>query len=421
MQRFWRAASAMQLQRMMDIFVEVTEAYGQEVSIKKTEVMVVQPRVSQVMPPLVITIHGKVLQQVKHFKYVGSTENDSANMTDEIDIRIRSMLVAYTKLAARVFENRNLNLVTRWAAFQAFVISNATYGCSSWNTSQKQLKKLESLHFRLIRSMFRCTWKDKKSYLYFIEKLSTAGVIFVPIEGSIRLARLKYLGHVQRMSDERHAKVVLHADVVGGSRMPGAQEANFRRCVREDMVLFGIDPSTWQTECMDREVWRNMCRQGLAKFRTGWLDVRVRATVKRHSQRAARESVANASAPKLEMLGNSVVVVDYTRITEAISTTGRTSSSRGPGGIGATVGTRRGTDERVRRVRPLLCSRVARLAAKVRATQYRRGAGGGSYVEAARYCGWCSGCILYMSECGRWVGHGAVWWGESYWWYYWLS
>ncbi len=86
------------LKNIVDAFVEVTEAFGQEVSIKKTEVMAINVRVHA--NPISIFIKGKKLNAVHEFKYVGSTETETAKLDREVDIRIqRSMAGAYSKLA----------------------------------------------------------------------------------------------------------------------------------------------------------------------------------------------------------------------------------------------------------------------------------------------------------------------------------
>jgi hypothetical protein len=56
------------LQNIVDAFVEVTEAFGQEVAIKKTEVMAINVQVHA--NPFIIFIKGKKLNVVHEFKYV---------------------------------------------------------------------------------------------------------------------------------------------------------------------------------------------------------------------------------------------------------------------------------------------------------------------------------------------------------------
>jgi hypothetical protein len=77
------------LQNIVDAFVEVTNAFGQEVSIKKTEVMDTNAQVHA--NPFSIFIKGKKLNVVHEFKDVGSTETETAKLDREVDIRIQRM------------------------------------------------------------------------------------------------------------------------------------------------------------------------------------------------------------------------------------------------------------------------------------------------------------------------------------------
>jgi hypothetical protein len=67
---------------VVDAFVEVTEAFEQEVSIKKTEVMAIN--VQEHANSFSIFIKGKKLNVVHEFKYVGITETETAKLDREV-------------------------------------------------------------------------------------------------------------------------------------------------------------------------------------------------------------------------------------------------------------------------------------------------------------------------------------------------
>ncbi len=79
------------LQKIVDVLVEVTDAYGQEVSVmKKTEVMWVGKLDPGAQPPRVdIRITGQQLKQVTEFRYVGSIETEKASMDKEVLVSSR--------------------------------------------------------------------------------------------------------------------------------------------------------------------------------------------------------------------------------------------------------------------------------------------------------------------------------------------
>ena len=194
---------------MVDVFVEVSDVFGQDLAIKKTEVMVVD-RKDGVIQEVNITVRGIPLKVVKSFKYLGSTENNVANMSDEVDIRVQKMGSSYAILSSRLFENHYVKAKTKFRAFEAIVLSNALYGSATWNITVRQIERLESKQFQLIRRMLGFSWKDFVSYEKLMELAKAVGEEIVPIEGRIRFNRLKYLGHVERMDDSRLPKIVLH-------------------------------------------------------------------------------------------------------------------------------------------------------------------------------------------------------------------
>jgi hypothetical protein len=115
-------------------------AYGQGISVKKTEVLVAQPRDTRCHVDDTnkkvgsILIYGKPLEIVSEFKYVGSTENKFADTFDEIRIR--------RQRAGR------LKLNTRYKAFISIVISNMLYGSSeTWNTLSSEVARLDNLQY----------------------------------------------------------------------------------------------------------------------------------------------------------------------------------------------------------------------------------------------------------------------------------
>jgi hypothetical protein len=186
------------IQKMTDIYVDVSVVFGQDVAIKKTEAMAVQPRGGVQVPPPVILIHGTAIKAVKEFKYVGRKENDEANMTSEVPVRCVNMCSAYNWGKDRLFQRREIRLRTKWAAFRAIVMTNITYGAPSWNITVAQIAKLESQMFRLLRDMMGYKAMQKKSYLFLIERLSRAGIIFEPVCVIIARAMLSYVGHIER-------------------------------------------------------------------------------------------------------------------------------------------------------------------------------------------------------------------------------
>ena len=85
------------LQKILNIADEVLSAFGQSISVTKTEIMVIQPRSEEKPELLPIFVRGQQLQNSLSFKYIGSKISVSASLTAEIDTRLNMMAAAYAK------------------------------------------------------------------------------------------------------------------------------------------------------------------------------------------------------------------------------------------------------------------------------------------------------------------------------------
>ena len=245
----------------------------------------------------VITIQGVVLNVVKEFKYLGGTETNDASMSREIAIRCQKMQVAYNTLRLSVYECKNITLKTKLCMFKSCVVTAGVYGCAVWNTSADDMKKIESCQFRLLRALYGWTWRQFHSYEDILIISEAVGVLILPIEVVIREARLKYLGHVERMEDDRDPKSILYGAAFNGGRESGGQELTFRGVLKRDLQKAGIDPKAWQELARDRDKWRiAVTVKGRKEQLKGWYEARRVKSVKAHSKPRSAEAKAYREA-----------------------------------------------------------------------------------------------------------------------------
>jgi len=98
------------LQKILNTADDILSAFGQSISVTKTEIMVIQPR-SEEKPDLLPTfVRGQQLQKSLSFKYIGSKISVSTSLTAEIDTRLNMMAAAYAKNRINLLENRKISL-----------------------------------------------------------------------------------------------------------------------------------------------------------------------------------------------------------------------------------------------------------------------------------------------------------------------
>jgi hypothetical protein len=139
------------LQKILDAADEILSAFGQMISIKKTEVLVVQPKKSEGKEVSVgapnITVRGQALTVTTSFKYVGSKVNNFADMSNEVGARIQMMNAAFHRNKVNLLLNFGLNRQLRLKGFIAFCLSAALYGAETWNILQSDIDRVESHQF----------------------------------------------------------------------------------------------------------------------------------------------------------------------------------------------------------------------------------------------------------------------------------
>ena len=74
---------------------------------------------------------------------------------------------------------------------------------------------------------------------------------------TVRLNRLRWFGHVQRMEENRIPKRVLYMNL-GTTRLRGRPRNRWQDEVREDGRIVGGD--RWQGEVCNREEWKKLLR-----------------------------------------------------------------------------------------------------------------------------------------------------------------
>ena len=75
--------------------------------------------------------------------------------------------------------------------------------------------------------------------------------------------RLRWLGHVRRMSSERIPRALLYGELATGKRKRGRPCLRFKDVCKKDMSLAQIDYKTWETIAEERTSWRAKVREGI--------------------------------------------------------------------------------------------------------------------------------------------------------------
>lgn len=236
----------------MNSFSQACKDFGLTISIKKTEIL------SCLSAKANITIHDTILKNADNFTYLGSSVSNVNSLDHEINCRLGKASTTFGRLTKRVFNNKHLTIKTKIKVYEACILSVLLYGSESWVTYRKQEQKLNSFHLRCLRQILNISWRDK---ITNTEVLSRSGS--VPLTSVLKHRRLRWLGHVRRMPNDRLPKVILYGELVDAPRKIGRPHLRWKDVIKRDLRDFDIEFTTFEPIAEDRTAWRSKLRTGL--------------------------------------------------------------------------------------------------------------------------------------------------------------
>ena len=105
----------------------------------------------------------------------------------------------------RVWLNSHLTIATKLRVYQACVLSTLLYGSKSWVAYSAHEKRLNTFHLRCLRRLLGIKWQDKITNVEVLRRADMPSMF-----GLLSQRRLRWLGHVYRMEDERIPKAILY-------------------------------------------------------------------------------------------------------------------------------------------------------------------------------------------------------------------
>jgi hypothetical protein len=298
------AESEAALSIMVVVFDRVARSFAQELSIKKTKIMVVEKISGELRSRTVpvIKVRNEVLEVVDSFTYLGSRESNVGDMSIEVDIRKQRMIASFNVWSPKILLNSNISERLRLVFFTMIVVPNGMYGCSSWNLTVHDMKELDKIQFRLLKILLGVNSIRKMSYESVLARCRRAGCKILPFECKLLKLQLRYLGHIERMEANRLQKIIIHGGMVSGKRKQGAQPHSYRQAAKYALVNFGFLNEDWKILAADRVKWRLYVNKvGIDYFMQSWFDKRLNTetnSLKEKTARATLKTETNSSEEK---------------------------------------------------------------------------------------------------------------------------
>ena len=126
--------SPQQLRKMMGVIVVVCAAFGLIVSETKTEIMCLR---AKGMPESTATFSveaaGQVYNQTNEFVYLGGNVNHNADLSIEVDRRIRNAWCSFRKYTLELYDRPSVPLELKTQMLKAEVLETMLCGCVTWS------------------------------------------------------------------------------------------------------------------------------------------------------------------------------------------------------------------------------------------------------------------------------------------------
>ena len=231
------------------------------ISIKKTEV-VYQPAPGKPYKEPTITVKGQRLQVVDKFTYLGSTLSRVVHIVDdEVNARIAKASAAFGRLRGSIWDRSGIRLDTKLKVYRSVVLPTLLYACETWTVYQRHAKRLNHYHTSCLRKLLKIKWQDR---IPDTEVLKRAGM--QSIHTLLKLAQLRWTGHVTRMPDERLPKKILYGELQVGKRSHGGQKKRYKDTLKASLKDFNIPTESWEQIAQDRTKWRGLIKRGAGEY-----------------------------------------------------------------------------------------------------------------------------------------------------------
>ncbi|XP_010764526.1 uncharacterized protein [Notothenia coriiceps] len=177
----------------MDRFSAACSEFALIINIKKTVVM---HQAGSAASPVMVNEH--VLETVDQFMYLGSTISSDLSLVKEIQTRIGKAATSFSRLRSRAWSNKYLTERTKTRIYQCCVVSVLLYGSEAWSTYARHERELNAFHMRCLRNILGITWRDKVTNEAVLARTGSKSMF-----PTLKVRRLRWLGHLRRMPDGR--------------------------------------------------------------------------------------------------------------------------------------------------------------------------------------------------------------------------
>jgi len=196
-------------------------------------------------------------ERVENFKYLGVILNEDNDNQIDLQERIENAKKTYFMLQ-KFFKNKNISKKSKLGLKNTIIDKVLTYASETWTLTKRDRKQLNDLERKVYRRLLGPVYdNEKENWRILTNKEIYASVKKPTIIKTMRLNRLRWFGHVQRMEENRIPKTVSYMNLET-TRLKGRPRNRWQDGVREDGRIAG--GVRWQEKIHNREEWKKLMR-----------------------------------------------------------------------------------------------------------------------------------------------------------------
>jgi len=272
------AESERELQRIVNEFFNVCKRRKLGVNGAKSKIMVFERRENEVIEfdkkyrvrqenesKCNIRMGGEQLEEVREFKYLGTTLCKYGSMEGEIRERAVKGRQVVGSLN-RIMRSRNVSLEVKKGLRDSIVLPTLTYGSETWTWNDSQQSRIQAVEMNYLRGACNISRRDMESnariYRRFGMESDGVGIRCGVVEW-VKRNTLRWFGHVERMQQDELTKRVYVSEIEGAGvrgRPPMRWLNAVEKYIRERDVGRVNGMQNVKRICLDRGSWRSFCR-----------------------------------------------------------------------------------------------------------------------------------------------------------------
>lgn len=209
------------------------------------------------------TNRGKTykFEEVEQFTYLGTLFARKPNIRGEIEARIMSGNRGIATMQ-RILRNKNISRQTKLRLYKTVIRPIVTYASETWTLNTAEQIKLEIWERKVLRKIFGGKKTEEGWVRRSNEELKTL-YKETNIIGIVRSQRLRWLGHIERMSEERVPRMII-TRTIGGKKRQGRPRTRWKTDVERDLRQLKI--INWKQKAKDREQWKRIVSKAMGRL-----------------------------------------------------------------------------------------------------------------------------------------------------------